>query len=411
MGDQGDLSGGVILAVVIVLWLIYLVPSWLRRRQYSATEKQVTRMQQALRVMSETSSPEGQEVVEADLTARKVAIVAREARKQERLALKAERERAEAWTREMGRVERERSEREKEVARMKADVEAERIRREKAAEAEQIRHSAEYRSAALRRGRLLATSISGVGLLTVVVAVIAMSVGATAWWLLLIGGAVSVLGVEMLRAAARTARAYRRQGVFAAARPRSATGDGNRVTTADVEARDASTGRTAAGGDRVKESAEVSNSVEAAESSTMHAEWTPQRMPTPIYLTRQQILEAAQAEAARAEEAAASASATDAPAAHGGTAAQASETPTGASSTVSAHEELRAAADAAVSALRTAAESDDVTPIEAADPDAEYAWLEQVEAATRQAHDKPAGTPGSSSSQQLDDVLRRRRMG
>ena len=48
-------GGGIMLAVAAVLWLAYLLPSWLRNREYLATEKNAVRLQQTIRVLAETS--------------------------------------------------------------------------------------------------------------------------------------------------------------------------------------------------------------------------------------------------------------------------------------------------------------------------------------------------------------------
>jgi len=49
------LGGGVLLAVAAALWLAYLVPNWLRRSEYLATERNAIRLQQTLRVLAETA--------------------------------------------------------------------------------------------------------------------------------------------------------------------------------------------------------------------------------------------------------------------------------------------------------------------------------------------------------------------
>lgn len=48
-------GGGIMLAIAVVLWLAYLLPSWLRNREYLATEKNAVRLQQTIRVLAETS--------------------------------------------------------------------------------------------------------------------------------------------------------------------------------------------------------------------------------------------------------------------------------------------------------------------------------------------------------------------
>ena len=49
------LGGGIMLAIAAALWLVYLVPSWLKSREYLATEKNAVRLQQTIRVLAETS--------------------------------------------------------------------------------------------------------------------------------------------------------------------------------------------------------------------------------------------------------------------------------------------------------------------------------------------------------------------
>ncbi|MET1043743.1 MAG: hypothetical protein ABWX59_06415 [Microbacteriaceae bacterium] len=79
----------IMLAVAAVLWLVYLLPAWAKRREYLATERNAVRLQQTLRVMAETA--EVPTAVRAESTAREVAV-------QQRI-LKQEAQRAEAVAR------------------------------------------------------------------------------------------------------------------------------------------------------------------------------------------------------------------------------------------------------------------------------------------------------------------------
>jgi hypothetical protein len=54
MGGQ-VLGGGVIVLVAVLLWLVYLLPTWHSRRQFDAAERNAVRLNQALRVLAETS--------------------------------------------------------------------------------------------------------------------------------------------------------------------------------------------------------------------------------------------------------------------------------------------------------------------------------------------------------------------
>jgi hypothetical protein len=49
------LSSSVIIALAAVLWLVYLVPTWFRRREYLSTERNAVRLQQTLRILAETA--------------------------------------------------------------------------------------------------------------------------------------------------------------------------------------------------------------------------------------------------------------------------------------------------------------------------------------------------------------------
>lgn len=86
--DGPVLSGGVIVLVAVLLWMLYLLPSWRGRFQYNAAERNAVRLNQALRVLAETSETPGE--VRLELTART-------ALAQQKLAkrLQAEREAAE----------------------------------------------------------------------------------------------------------------------------------------------------------------------------------------------------------------------------------------------------------------------------------------------------------------------------
>ncbi|WP_104081893.1 hypothetical protein [Cryobacterium sp. Y11] len=82
------LGGGVMVAVAAVLWVAYLMPTWSRRKQYQATERNAVRLQQTLRILAETAEVPRQVRLEA--TARTVA-------EQQRILARSEQsERAEA---------------------------------------------------------------------------------------------------------------------------------------------------------------------------------------------------------------------------------------------------------------------------------------------------------------------------
>lgn len=68
--DGPVLSGGVIVLVSVLLWMLYLLPSWRGRFQYNAAERNAVRLNQALRVLAETSETPGE--VRIELNARTV---------------------------------------------------------------------------------------------------------------------------------------------------------------------------------------------------------------------------------------------------------------------------------------------------------------------------------------------------
>lgn len=95
--DGTGAGATIMLAVAAVLWFLYLVPTWMRRREYLATERTATRLQQTLRVMAETAEVPDQV---------RLAATAREAARHERL-LRAEQRRADALAaREVAAVRR-----------------------------------------------------------------------------------------------------------------------------------------------------------------------------------------------------------------------------------------------------------------------------------------------------------------
>lgn len=75
-----------LLALAAGLWLVYLIPTWLRRREYLATERNAVRLQQTLRVLAETA--EVPIAVRAETSARGVAEQQRTLRQAQQLAMR-----------------------------------------------------------------------------------------------------------------------------------------------------------------------------------------------------------------------------------------------------------------------------------------------------------------------------------
>ena len=233
MGGQ-ILGGGVIVLVSVLLWLLYLLPSWQNRYRFTAAERNAVRLNQALRVLAETS--ETPREVRLELTARTAHQQQKLARQAQ--AQKAQAELAEAKARlEVARIEsardrelvkeqraaavelaraeraaavaRARVEREAalEIARAERAAELDKTRAEQAAAVERARREraaaaarrAEARRARARRRFRLATTVVGLsGIVATAVGVVQIVLGNAS--LLAVGGvAVVVASVSLLR--------------------------------------------------------------------------------------------------------------------------------------------------------------------------------------------------------------------
>ncbi|WP_460772118.1 large exoprotein [Microbacterium sp. GXF7504] len=177
-------GGGLIVLVAVALWMLYLLPSWHSRHQFNAAERNAVRLNQALRVLAETS--ETPEEVRLELNART-------ALAQQRLAKQtlAEREQAEL------------AQARAELAAVRAKAAADREAAERAAAAARAEPAAR-RARARRRVRLAATLVLLTGLVTA---------GFGTWMLLATGsqplvwagGAFALLGLVVLHRMSRVA--------------------------------------------------------------------------------------------------------------------------------------------------------------------------------------------------------------
>jgi len=252
--DFSSAGTAIMLALAAVLWFLYLLPSWMRRREYLATERNATRLQRAIRVMAETA--EAPEELHVEATARDVV-------RTERL-LAQERRRADA------------------VAR--AELHAAELRaREAERRAAELARTARAASAAAgaRRGRrvaglLLLAALAVASMQLVLMATTGVAPGA---WLVLAGcGAAALVSVHLQRRLAARGRAH-------SAAPAPARRPAPALLDADPVAPAAPT-----------------------------REWTPVPVPKPLYLERgeaprvpvvpaasaEELLRAAAAEAERA---------------------------------------------------------------------------------------------------------------
>lgn len=181
MGGQ-VLGGGVIILVAVVLWLVYLLPSWHGRHQFNAAERNAVRLNQALRVLAETSETP-QEV--------RLELNARTALAHQRLAKQAQTEREEA---ELARARAELA-----ATTLLAKAEAAAARERAAATARAAAARPELRRArARRRARLAATTVAVVAVVLFAFGGVQLAMGASAL-LLWIGGALGVAAMVTLR--------------------------------------------------------------------------------------------------------------------------------------------------------------------------------------------------------------------
>ncbi|PJJ62046.1 hypothetical protein [Compostimonas suwonensis] len=165
------LGGGIIVAIAALLWIAYLMPTWFRRRQYLATERNAVRLQQTLRVLAETAEVPDEVHVETR---------AREVSEQQRALRKAE-------------------------ARAKAESRA----AADAAAAARLRLNTPARSARHRRTlRAWASLLLLASVAAFVAGLVMLMTGAPAWLLLgsLVTGTVAFVSLGRLAASARANR-------------------------------------------------------------------------------------------------------------------------------------------------------------------------------------------------------------
>jgi hypothetical protein len=181
------IGGGVLVAAAAALWIAYLLPTWLRRRQYLATERNAVRLQQTLRILAETA--ETPEAVRVEATAREVATQQRILHQHERAA----RLTAEA-AENLAIAERRAAEGVADAARGLAASVApitEPIPVTPPASTTAFAPDAAHARRALRRRRALCSLFLLVSLLTVIAGLVATAFGASL--LIAVGGGVGIL--------------------------------------------------------------------------------------------------------------------------------------------------------------------------------------------------------------------------
>jgi hypothetical protein len=176
--DGPVLSGGVIVLVAVLLWMLYLLPSWRGRFQYNASERNAVRLNQALRVLAETSETPGEVRFELN---------ARTALAQQKLAKRVQSEREAAELESLR----------EELAATRADPVIRRAR-------------------ARRRVRVTATSTLVLGLVVAGLGVWQLLAAGSSVLLWMGGAAILIAGVALQRMAAVAVRVARATHVVAA---------------------------------------------------------------------------------------------------------------------------------------------------------------------------------------------------
>jgi hypothetical protein len=230
------LSGGFIIALAAVLWLVYLVPSWFRSRQYLATERNAVRLQQTLRILAETAEVPDEVRIEAN--ARSIA-------------------------------------------------EQERILKHRAAERDARAVPAAIVTAdRLRRSRAVSAVVLGLSLVIAVLGGVQLASNGT-WLLLATGIVVAAISVVMLAKLASAGRRLRvplpEEYLAAAAGARDDEARDRRASLVLIEGDGLGSAPAMYAGDTA-DSAMAGESVEADDSTADG--WVPVAMPRPLYLSR-----------------------------------------------------------------------------------------------------------------------------
>jgi hypothetical protein len=230
-------------AVAAALWVTYLMPTWARRRQYLATERNAVRLQQTLRILAETS--EIPQEVRVETNARGVSA-------QQKLLAQAEEDAR--------------------IASKAAGDAAAAARRAAVLRAAAARPKVLTPAGKAKRLRTMRALASLVLLIGLVAAVVGATLVAAGTWTLLAGGLVAaVAAVSTLSRLAAVSRASRA--------PRAA---------ADTHAVPA--GRRAPGTGQRFEPVHFDEAPVAQPSP-----WTPQPLPKPLHLSPGSIAQAAMA--------------------------------------------------------------------------------------------------------------------
>ncbi|MBB5639764.1 hypothetical protein [Cryobacterium roopkundense] len=246
------LGGGVMVAVAAVLWVAYLMPTWSRRREYLATERNAVRLQQTLRILAETAEVPQQVRLEAN---------ARTVAEQQKILAQSE-EAARNTARALAK------------AQVKSDAEAKAAEADAEAAARGVVAAIEAANRVpvpvspakimrrLRRGRALSSLVLLTGLLCTLGGIVPI-VATGSWFLLGMGVATIVAAFLTLSRLARVARTAR-------------------VVHVSVP-------------ERVRLTGQTFEPVQFEDVPVVVQTWTPQPLPRPMHLSRGSIAQTAMA--------------------------------------------------------------------------------------------------------------------
>ena len=223
MGLEG-VGSSVVIALAAILWLVYLIPTWFRRREYLSTERNALRLQQTMRILAETA--ETPEPARVEISAREVA------GQQKLLRQQADRDRAVMRAREASMA--------RAATRTLATLKP-------ALAAEAMQHSTAARR--LRTSRLVSTVVVCAALVGLGAGALVSSVA-----VLSVSGVMAMIAIGLLQVMSRVAR-----GRAQAARALSST---------RLVERPAST------------------PVPLEPVADAHTAWTPVPVPKPLYLSK-----------------------------------------------------------------------------------------------------------------------------
>lgn len=262
------IGGGVLVAVAATLWIAYLLPSWLRRRQYLATERNAVRLQQTLRILAETAETPGE--VRLGMTARDVAAQERILHEHE-LAARLEAQAAEnlAIAERIAAEEAAASAR-RELAERAARAEAEAARAADAAARRTATGAGGPTRRGLRRRRATCSLLLLASLLATVVGLVAMPFGGSPFIAAAGAGGILVAMTGLV--------------VLARRRPTPVAVVAPPVTVP------------------VAQPFEPIDTLDVEPEETRAESWTPQPLPKPLHLSRGTIAATAMASIAEAEQ-------------------------------------------------------------------------------------------------------------